>query len=126
MKNIKSYLFISFKRKLLKQIKKQYLRTSLSEFSNFVPEMIFSPQEVAIKQEVQFLCTKTLHELLNGLAAREKEVIYLKYYCDLTIEETSEVMDINYQSVLNTLQKAMTKLRLQSEKQIITDILKKI
>ena len=39
--------------------------------------------------------------------------------------DIAEVMDMNYQSVLNTLQKALTKLRLSSENQQIKSILKK-
>ncbi len=125
IRNLKAYFFISFKRRLLKQVKKQYVRTSISEFNSFEQEIAFSPQEVAVKQEVQFLCTQTLHQLLNELPPREKEVIYLKYYCGLNTNEISEIMAIKSQSVLNILQKAMTKLRKQSENQLIAEILKK-
>jgi len=125
VRNLKAYLFISFKRRLVKQVKNQYLRESLSDNNSFEHSIVFSPQEVAVKQEVQFLCTKTLHQLLNELPPREKEVIYLKYYCDLCTGEISEIMDIKSQSVLNILQKAMIKLRKQSENQLIAEILKK-
>lgn len=125
VRNLKAYFFISFKRRLLKQVKQKYLRTNLSASNGFHQEIVFSPQEVAVKQEVQFLCTQTLHQLLNELPSREKEVIYLKYYCDLSTNEISEIMEIKTQSVLNILQKAMIKLRKQSENQIIAEILKK-
>jgi RNA polymerase sigma factor (sigma-70 family) len=105
--NIKSYLFISFKRRLIKQLQQQNLRTSFSEQTPLEQEIMFSPQELAVKQEVQFLCTRTLHNLLNDLAKREREVIYFRYYCDMTTIEISEVMEIKSQSVLNILQKAM-------------------
>ena len=125
VQNLKAYFFISFKRRLLKQVKQQYSRTSLSEYNGVKQEIAFSPQEVAVKQEVQFLCTQTLHQLLNELPPREKEVIYLKYYCDMSTQEISGIMEIKPQSVLNILQKAMIKLRKQSENQIIAEILKK-
>ena len=39
--------------------------------------------------------------------------------------DIAEIMDMNYQSVLNVLQKALSKLRLASENQQINSILKK-
>ena len=125
VKNIKSYLFISFKRRLIKQLQKQNLRTGFSGHSPLEQEITFSPQELAVKQEVQFLCTKTLHDLLNDLPKREREVIYFKYYCDMSTIEIAEVMEIKSQSVLNILQKAMIKLRKHSENKLIAEILKK-
>ena len=43
----------------------------------------------------------------------------------MTTKDIAEVMDMNYQSVLNVLQKALSKLRLASENQQIKSILKK-
>ncbi|MFT6369106.1 MAG: RNA polymerase sigma factor (sigma-70 family) [Maribacter sp.] len=123
--NLRSYLFSSFKRALFKQIQKQRLKTSLNDSNLLEYGITFSPQELAIAQESQFLCSDTLHNLLNELSSREKEVVYLKYYSDLSTSEISEVMDISYQSVSNTLQKAMLKLRKGTESQQIKNILKK-
>lgn len=123
--NIKSYLFVSFKRRLIKELQNKKSRTSFLEQAPLEQEIVFSPQELAVKQEVQFLCTKTLHNLLNDLPKREREVIYFKYYCDMTTLEISEVMEIKPQSALNILQKAMIKLRKHSENKLIAEILKK-
>lgn len=125
IKNLKAYLFVSFKRRLLKQVKKQNLTTGITDADIIQQNLFFSPQEIALKQDIQFLCSKTLHVLLNELSPREKEVVYLKYYSGLNTIEISEVMDITSQSVLNTLQKAMKRLRKSSENQIISNILKK-
>jgi RNA polymerase sigma factor (sigma-70 family) len=125
VKSVKSYLFISFKRRLLKQLQIRNSQTRTQEVLKYGFPIVFSPQEIAVKQEVQFLCTKTLHSLLNDLPSREKEAIYLKYYSGMAISEISDVMGITYQSVLNILQKAMTKLRKSSENQLISDILRK-
>jgi RNA polymerase sigma factor (sigma-70 family) len=48
---------------------------------------------------------------LNNLSRRQREVIYLRYYDDLTYEEISQVMGLNYQSVMNHLHKALKALR---------------
>lgn len=125
IKNLKAYLFISFKRRLIKQLQKNQKNIPISEAQLFKTNFTFSAEELSIHQEIQFLCTKTLNNLINQLTPRQKEVVYLKYYSEMNNSDIAEVMDMNYQSVLNTLQKAITKLRLSSENQQIKSILKK-
>lgn len=125
IKNLKAYLFISFKRRLIKQLQKSQKTISISEAQLFKSNFTFSAEELSIHQEIQFLCTTTLSELINQLSPRQKEVIYLKYYSNMSSSDIAEVMDMNYQSVLNILQKALSKLRLASENQQIKSILKK-
>ncbi len=125
IKNLKAYLFVSFKRSLIKHLKKNQDNVPISETQLFKSNFTISAEEICMHQEIQFLCTKTLHDLINQLSPRQKEVIYLKYYSEMTTSDIAEVMDMNYQSVQNILQKAMTKLRLASQNQQIKSILKK-
>lgn len=53
-----------------------------------------------------------LAEAVNQLPARQKETIYLKFYKNLSNTEVAEVMQVNYQSVGNNIQKAINKLKL--------------
>ncbi|WP_405415002.1 RNA polymerase sigma factor [Maribacter sp. Asnod1-A12] len=123
--NLKAYLFVSFKRRLIKQLQKSQKNIPISEAQLFKNNFTFSVEEISIHQEIQFLCTSTLATLINQLSPRQKEAIYLKYYGGMTTTHIAEVMDMNYQSVLNTLQKALRKLRIASENQQIKTILKK-
>ena len=50
-------------------------------------------------------------KLLNKLPKRQKEAIYLKYYSGLKATDIAEIMDINYQSVVNILHKAIKNLK---------------
>jgi RNA polymerase sigma factor (sigma-70 family) len=126
VKSLKSYLFISFKRALIKLLKREYKKVQLQKEHLGASEFIFSQDELTAKQDIQFLSKENLHVMINNLPPREREVIFLKYYSGLTSQEIAEVMDINYQSVGNTLQKAMYKLRKKSENKIIASILNKI
>ncbi len=123
--SLKAYLFVSFKRRLIKQLQKKQNNIPISEAQLFKTNFTFSIEEISIKQEIQFLCTSTLATLINQLSPRQKEAIYLKYYSEMPTTDIAEVMDMNYQSVLNTLQKAIKKLRIASENQQIKTILKK-
>lgn len=123
--SLKAYLFVSFKRRLIKQLQKNQNNIPISEAQLIKTNFTFSSEEISINQEIQFLCTSTLASLINKLSPRQKEVIYLKYYSGMNSSDIAEVMDMNYQSVLNTLQKALSKLRKLSENHQIKSILKK-
>jgi len=62
-------------------------------------------------QETENFKNKNIAILLNKLPKRQKEAIYLKYYSGLKTTEISEIMNINYQSVVNTLHKAINNLK---------------
>jgi DNA-directed RNA polymerase specialized sigma subunit, sigma24 homolog len=42
---------------------------------------------------------------------RQKEIIYLKYYMNLSYEEVSEVMNINYQAARNLVYQSIKVLK---------------
>ena len=122
--HIKSYLFVSFRRALLKYLKKERKITSYDEVFENSTVFEFSPEELMVEQEFTKVRVRTLTQLLNNLSARERESIYLKYYSGLSTNEIADVMSISYQSVLNTLQKAFTKLRTHIESHEIKRALK--
>tara|TARA_R110002051_G_scaffold227671_2_gene289947 strand:- start:10933 stop:11508 length:576 start_codon:yes stop_codon:yes gene_type:complete len=122
--NVKSYLFVSFRRAIFKKLKKERIFTDFEEDFEFSKNFEFSPEEIAIQKEFTSLQKSTIAFILNDLSVREKEVVYLKYYSNLKTNEISDVMGISYQSVLNTLQKAFVKLRSTAEKELILAVLK--
>lgn len=122
--HIKSYLFISFRRALLKYLKKERKFTSYDEVFENSSVFEFSQEELMVEQEFTKIKVSTLTQLLNSLSTREREAIYLKYYSSLSTTEISEVMNISYQSVLNTLQKAFTKLKTHVESSEIKQVFK--
>ncbi len=50
-------------------------------------------------------------DALGRLSNRQKEIIYLKYYQNLSYEEVSEIMNINYQAARNLLYQAIKSLK---------------
>lgn len=122
--HVKSYLFVSFRRALLKHLKKERKFTTYDEVFERSDVFAFSPEELMVEQEFTAIRVHTLTEMLNKLSPRERESIYLKYYSNLSTSEISEVMHISYQSVLNTLQKAFSKLRKCIETEDIVHVFK--
>lgn len=114
IKSLKAYLLVSSRRKLFKLIKDSQLNSAQS-FS-YEDELTDIPFEYAHED---FLIEKEIDEdrrikilkAINQLPSRQKEAVYLRYYEKLSVEEISLVQGINYQSVLNNLQRAYDVLR---------------
>ncbi len=111
---IRAYLFKSFRRRLWRQMKQQ---------NKFVKDVeadgiVISPEEIIIHHDDKNYRSEMLAEMINRLPERQREVIYLRYYNGLSIDEISEVLSITYRGVVNTLYKAFKKLR--KDKSLLT------
>ena len=122
--SIKAYLIISFRRALLKKIKKERVFTDYDLLQTPISSFEFSPEDIIAKTEFTSIRANVLADMLNNLSTREREAVYLKYYSELSLDEVASVMNISYQSTLNTIQKAFKKLRKETENESIVSILK--
>ena len=108
---IAPYLFTSYRRFLLKVMKKNNKLTHTDFSEDTFVDLQFTAEEIMTEQETTIFKNKNLSVLLSKLPSRQKEAIYLKYYSGLKASEISEIMGINYQSVINTLHKAIKSLK---------------
>ncbi len=108
---IKPYLFKAFRNRLLKYLKANTDLVSISEIEKNGLPLSFSMEELMIQRESKQLRRKQIVALLNRLTNKQKELIYLKYYNNLSISDISEIIGISYQGVLNGLSKSMKKLK---------------
>ena len=106
----KPYLMKSLRRSVLRGITRRR-SNRLKLLSKPAPDIVFSPEEVTIRDQTSEVRKDFMLLQLNNLSRRQREVIYLRYYDDLTYEEISQVMGLNYQSVMNHLHKALKALR---------------
>ncbi len=111
LQSIAPYLFSSYRRFIIKKINKIQKSSTVRSIDENVVDINFTPEEFLTFQESTTFRNKNLSKLINKLPKRQKEVVYLKFYCDLRAREIAETMDINYQSVINTLHKAIKNLR---------------
>lgn len=108
--SMKAYLFVSLKRRLIRNRKKT-LHVIHLEGAEVPDMMIFSPEDFMIAAETNEDRSRTLADSLNLLSLRQREAIYLRYYNNLSTQEMAALMEISPQTVLNTLHKAIKKLR---------------
>ncbi len=108
--SVKAYLLKAIKYKLLKALHKRsntLLQANMPESSHFeisYETFIIDKQEHAEK-------TARVINALEQLSARQKEIIYLKFYQNLSYEEVSDIMNINYQVARNLLSQAIKTMK---------------
>ncbi|HEV7622369.1 MAG TPA: sigma-70 family RNA polymerase sigma factor [Flavisolibacter sp.] len=107
--SVKAYLLQAIKFKLYKNFRNTKETTSFDEKNEQVFEL--SHLSFLIAQEEDTQKGRRILNALNQLAPRQKEVIYLKIYKELSYEEVSSIMQINYQVVRNLLCQALKNLR---------------
>ncbi|MDP4709830.1 MAG: sigma-70 family RNA polymerase sigma factor, partial [Saprospiraceae bacterium] len=109
---LRAYLFTAFRRMLLRRQKTIDTRKNiLDQIAVNEPPVQFTIEELSMEQEGATLRQEMIADTLNKLPARQREVVYLKYFNDMSLQEIAEVMSITYQGVANTLYKAFVALR---------------
>src|SRR5680860_683277 len=102
-----AYIVKSFRRELLRQSKSRNKHSGEP-----IPVQIQYSHEDFIIQEEEFKQQKRrIAELLNTLTPRQKEIILLHYFESRSYQEIADILDMNYQSVLNNLQRSFRKIR---------------
>lgn len=107
--SVKAYLLKSLKYKLLKAFRKNEKTLALPD--NGEGNFEWSHETTLILQQDLAEKKKKVQEALGRLSNRQKEIIYLKYYQNLSYEEVSEIMNINYQVARNLLYQAIKSLK---------------
>jgi RNA polymerase sigma-70 factor (ECF subfamily) len=109
---IRTYLLKSLRNKIVreKQKTKRILESENIEMEADFPA-IFSVETYIIEDENLRESVIKVRNLLNHLSKRQKEIIYLRYYHDLSHEEIAEVMSLSIQSVYNLLSRTIRHLK---------------
>jgi len=110
--NVKGYVFIWFKRKLFKQLKEQKAGSFINEsiLLNQEPEER-SYEEILIGIENNELLKEKIRRALDSLTARQKELIQLRFFEDLSFEEIAEKTNTSIRTIYNTIHAAINRLK---------------
>ena len=103
------YLLKCTKTSVLRERKKWFNNEELENDYFFNVEFDIETKLIS-DSETQMLGSK-IKSLINQLPNRQKEILYLRFYDNLTLQEISELLEINPQSVYNLLQKAYKSFR---------------
>lgn len=108
--SLKAYIFTAFKFKLIKIIGKNVKSQNL-KINNEDENFEISIEMLLISEQDNKELTQRVYNALQKLPARQKEIIYLKFYLGFGYEEVSRIMNINYQAARNLLYKSIKELK---------------
>lgn len=109
--HIKAYLLKYFRRHLLDKLLLERKNTDMEKGGIPAFEVENSFESILINEQVSSDLKERVHKAFQKLSKRQQEVIYLRFYSDLTYEQIADVMDLRYQSVRNLLHETMKVLR---------------
>lgn len=109
VQSVKAYLLKSLKYKLYRAHQKR----TTSPFNENYGETLFefSHETFLVGREQDAEKTARVLRALEQLSIRQKEIIYLKFYQELSYDEVSEIMNINYQAARNLLYQSIKSLK---------------
>jgi len=108
--NIKLYLFIALKNTLFNLFQKNKAHFHIDTIEP-VFSTEYSIEDKWIEDEIEQERKEKMNFILESLTPRQKEVIYYRYVEGLELGDICNIMDMNYQSVQNLIQRSIKKVR---------------
>ena len=112
--NLAAYLTVALKNTLFNALKKTTDSLSFDEIGEreeTVDESPSTPETIYINNEQEKQVQATVHTMMSVLTDRQREIIYYRYIKEMSIDEISKVTDMNNQSVSNSIQRALGRIR---------------
>ncbi|RDC55260.1 sigma-70 family RNA polymerase sigma factor [Pedobacter chinensis] len=109
--NLRGYLISSLRNNIInfRAVEDRFQKVDLE--SNEVFDLKFTVESVFIQKEEQTEQVKQLSQAMNKLTARQKEIIYLRYFEELDYAEISEIMDLSVKGTYKLSARALEALR---------------
>jgi RNA polymerase sigma factor (sigma-70 family) len=112
VQNIEIYLFVSLRNSIIASLGKK--KILFEELDNGLEENHtagdFTIEDDLINREVEEDTKKLINKLLSFLTTRQREAVHYRFFEGMEIDEISKIMDMNYQSVQNLLQRSLKKI----------------
>lgn len=106
---IKPYLFIAMKRRIIRQITKEKKSLSIDQISDFFLE--YSVEDKIILEGSDVVNIDRLNDTLDKLTPKQKEVIFLKFYEQLSYTEIAQIMKVEVKAIYKLMARAIGSLR---------------
>ncbi|UFH35505.1 RNA polymerase sigma factor [Flavobacterium acetivorans] len=116
--NVKFYLFRAIRNQFSRNIQKDIFEGSenVDHFLDFLSTL--SIEQESIEQESVQIKTQLIKKSLEKLSKRQTEAVHLRFYQGLSLDQTSQIMEIPKQVVKNLLSKSYAILRVSLRKAV--------
>ncbi|WP_160712958.1 RNA polymerase sigma factor [Chitinophaga solisilvae] len=123
VKRVRPYLLVSLRGMIYNKIRDAKRRrvTTLEDDYDF--ELVFSPESVYIEKESRHEQLAALQLAMEQLTARQKEIIYLRYFQELSYDDIAAMMNISVKGAYKLTARALLTLREILHLSVITVIL---
>ena len=111
VKNIKVFLLVALKNALIDAFKKQQVYQKFIDSYEVEEQTEDSEEDRIIAQETDTDKKNIIAKYTSSLTKRQQEILHYRFVEDLSIEEIAKLLEIHYQSVANSIQKSLKKLR---------------
>lgn len=111
--SVKSYLFKSVRTSVLHWLRKQHRLRPLpaGEENGYSFELQLSPETLVLDNEHRQQVRWQIEQVLGRLTAKQKEVIYLRYYEGLNFEDIAQNLNLSVKACYKLMGRAITTLR---------------
>ncbi len=112
IRSVRLYLFSSIKRRALRKLRKEktfaffdvdYDRNSFEVIPSFLDELVDNQN----KEDL----AKSIRRCLSTVSKRQREIIYLRFYQDMSYPEIAQLLQLDQKYVYNLASKAFCALR---------------
>lgn len=108
--NIRYYLLKSLRNKIIRQLsEKSKFTNKLTESADF--NLVDSIENQLIKNEVEEQLRNQVTTAIKKLSVKQQEIIYLRFYSDISYQEIAILFDVNIQTVRNLMNRAINSLK---------------
>ena len=109
--NPQFYLCRALKNLILNRIvkEKQMPTISIQELPFMVEYEMTGNEEDTTEEDGEII--EKVKQIIEQLPPRQQEAIYLRFNLEMSYEEISEILDMNYQSARNLIHRAVKKIR---------------
>lgn len=111
VQNIRYYLLSSLRRRLLRSLQKDRRYQSDLPDDSFDFELIPSHESAIVADEIYNERKAKLQQGITSLTRRQREVIYLRFYQNLSYAEIARIMAMKIDSIYNLISKAIGLLK---------------
>ena len=109
---VKAYFIKSFRRNLLRELKKQRKLLFLFDHAAIQPEAFsLSIEDLVIAEEMSQEKRLKVQAAIENLSVSQREIIYLKFKDNLDYQEIEEITALKYQSIRNSVHRALKALK---------------
>jgi RNA polymerase sigma factor (sigma-70 family) len=111
--SVKSYLFKAVRTTMMHWLQKQNRLRGLNpaDEQGYPFELLLNPETRVLHNESQRQLRQQLEGVLGTLTAKQKEVIYLRYYEGLSFEEIARSMNLSVKACYKLMGRAISILR---------------